>query len=107
MSRGGAPEGGAVVPDVAQLEALLTRRFSIGLEVGRGREKFNSTSEQMTPTHLQQISNGDRPATTSRTAAWPAREVGRIRSFRRDCEPGRVSDNSGTTVARKTSSPQA
>ncbi|HLB76901.1 MAG TPA: hypothetical protein VJO72_07695 [Candidatus Dormibacteraeota bacterium] len=39
MSRGGAPEGGAVVPDVAQLEALLTRTFSIGLDVGRGREK--------------------------------------------------------------------
>src|SRR5271165_1882815 len=39
MSRGGAPEGGAVVLDVAQLEALLTRTFSIGLDVGRGREK--------------------------------------------------------------------
>ena len=31
--------GGAVVLDVAQLEALLTRTFSIGLDVGRGREK--------------------------------------------------------------------
>src|SRR5713226_7952488 len=39
MSRGGAPGGGAVVLDVAQLEALLTRTFSIGLDVGRGREK--------------------------------------------------------------------
>ena len=38
MSRG-APEGGAVVLDVAQLEALLTGTFSIGLDVGRGREK--------------------------------------------------------------------
>jgi len=28
-----------VVLDVAQLEALLTRTFSIGLDVGRGREK--------------------------------------------------------------------
>jgi hypothetical protein len=36
MSRGGAPEGGAVVMDVAQLEALLTRTFSIGLDVGWG-----------------------------------------------------------------------
>src|SRR6266436_3709267 len=39
MSRGGAPGGGAVVLDVAQLEALLTRTFSIGLDVGGGREK--------------------------------------------------------------------
>ena len=39
MSRGGAPGGGAVVLDVAQLEALLARTFSIGLDVGRGREK--------------------------------------------------------------------
>jgi hypothetical protein len=39
MSRGGAPEGGAVVLDVAPLEALLTGTFSIGLDVGRGREK--------------------------------------------------------------------
>jgi hypothetical protein len=31
MSRGGAPGGGAVVLDVAQLEALFTRTFSIGL----------------------------------------------------------------------------
>jgi len=29
-----------VVLDVAQLEALLTRTFSIGLDVGRGREKI-------------------------------------------------------------------
>jgi len=28
-----------VVLDLAQLEALLTRTFSIGLDVGRGREK--------------------------------------------------------------------
>ena len=39
MSRGGAPGGGAVVLDVAPLEALLARTFSIGLDVGRGREK--------------------------------------------------------------------
>jgi hypothetical protein len=40
MSRGGgAAGGGAVVLDVAELEALLTRTFSIGLDVGRGREK--------------------------------------------------------------------
>jgi len=39
MSRGGVSGGGAVVLDVAQLEALLTRTFSIGLDVGRGREK--------------------------------------------------------------------
>jgi len=39
MSRGGAPGGGTVVLDVAPLEALLTRTFSIGLDVGRGREK--------------------------------------------------------------------
>ncbi len=38
MSRGGAPGGGAVVLDVAQLEAVLTRTFSIGLDIGRGRE---------------------------------------------------------------------
>ena len=30
---------GAVVLDVAQLEALLSRTFSIGLDAGRGREK--------------------------------------------------------------------
>ena len=34
-----AAGGGAVVLDVAQLEALLTRTFSIGLDVSRGREK--------------------------------------------------------------------
>ena len=28
-----------MVLDVAQLETLLTRTFSIGLDVGRGREK--------------------------------------------------------------------
>ena len=39
-SRGGVSGGGAVVLDVAQLEALLTRTFSIGLDVGRGREKI-------------------------------------------------------------------
>lgn len=39
MSRGDVPGSGAVVLDVAQLEALLTRTFSIGLDVGRGREK--------------------------------------------------------------------
>ena len=39
MSRGDAPEGEAVVLDVAQLEALLTRTFNIGLDVGGGREK--------------------------------------------------------------------
>jgi hypothetical protein len=39
MSRGGAPESEAVVLDVAQLEALLARTFSIGLDAGRGREK--------------------------------------------------------------------
>jgi hypothetical protein len=39
LSRGGAPGGGAVVRDVAPLEALLTPTFSIGLDVGRGREK--------------------------------------------------------------------
>lgn len=36
MSRGGVLGGGAVVLDVAQLEALLTRAFSIGLDVGAG-----------------------------------------------------------------------
>jgi len=39
MSRGGAPGGGPVVLELAQLETLLTRTFSIGLDVGRGREK--------------------------------------------------------------------
>ncbi len=39
MSRGGVPGGGAVVLDVAQLEALLTKTFGIGLDAGRGREK--------------------------------------------------------------------
>ena len=38
MSRGGAPGSGAVVLDVAQLEALLARTFSIGLDAP-GREK--------------------------------------------------------------------
>ena len=33
------PGGGAVVLDVAQLEVLLTRTLSIGLDAGRGREK--------------------------------------------------------------------
>jgi len=36
---GWCARGGAVVLDVAQLAALLTRTFSIGLDVGRGREK--------------------------------------------------------------------
>ena len=34
MSQGSAPRGGAAVLDVAQLEALLSRTFSIGLDVG-------------------------------------------------------------------------
>ena len=37
MSRG-VPEGEPVVLDVAQLEALLSRTFGIGLDVGRGKE---------------------------------------------------------------------
>ncbi|HEY6423507.1 MAG TPA: hypothetical protein VIY28_09730 [Pseudonocardiaceae bacterium] len=35
----GAPEGAAVVLDVAQLEALLVTTFNIGLDVGRGKDK--------------------------------------------------------------------
>ncbi|HLB76902.1 MAG TPA: hypothetical protein VJO72_07700 [Candidatus Dormibacteraeota bacterium] len=37
MSRG-VPEGEPVVLDVPQLEALLSRTFGIGLDVGRGKE---------------------------------------------------------------------
>ena len=37
MSRG-VREGESVVLDVAQLEALLSRTFGIGLDVGRGKE---------------------------------------------------------------------
>jgi len=37
MNRG-VPEGEPVVLDVAQLEALLSRTFGIGLDVGRGKE---------------------------------------------------------------------
>jgi hypothetical protein len=37
MSRG-VPEGEPVVLDIAQLEALLSRTFGIGLDAGRGRE---------------------------------------------------------------------
>jgi hypothetical protein len=37
MSRG-VPEGEPVVLDVAQLEALLSRTFGIGLDAGRGKE---------------------------------------------------------------------
>jgi hypothetical protein len=40
--------GRAVVLDVTQLEALLTRTFSIGLEVGRGREKVALGDETTT-----------------------------------------------------------
>ena len=36
---GWCTRGGAVVLDIAPLEALLSRTFSIGLDVGRGREK--------------------------------------------------------------------
>jgi hypothetical protein len=38
MSRG-VPSGQAVVLDVAQLEALLSKTFGLGLDVGRGKEK--------------------------------------------------------------------
>jgi hypothetical protein len=34
----GAPEGHAVVLDVAQLQALLSKTFNLGLDVGRGKE---------------------------------------------------------------------
>jgi hypothetical protein len=34
----GAPDGQAVVLDVAQLQALLAKTFSVGLDVGRGKE---------------------------------------------------------------------
>lgn len=40
--------GRAAVLDVTQLEALLTRTFSIGLEVGRGREKVALGDETTT-----------------------------------------------------------
>jgi hypothetical protein len=36
---GGVPEGQAVVLDVAQLQALLSNTFNLGLDVGRGKEK--------------------------------------------------------------------
>ena len=39
MSRGNAPGDGTAVLDVAQLESLLTKTFSIGLDVGQDREK--------------------------------------------------------------------
>jgi len=35
----GVPAGEAVVLEVAQLEALLAKTFSLGLDVGRGKEK--------------------------------------------------------------------
>ena len=35
----GAPHGEAVVLEVAQLEALLSKTFNLGLDVGRGKEK--------------------------------------------------------------------
>jgi hypothetical protein len=38
-SRGGDPGPGRRAGCVTQLEALFTRTFSIGLDVGRGREK--------------------------------------------------------------------
>jgi hypothetical protein len=34
----GAPEGHAVVLDVAQLQALLSKTFNLGIDVGRGKE---------------------------------------------------------------------
>jgi hypothetical protein len=34
----GAPDGQAVVLDVAQLQALLAKTFNVGLDVGRGKE---------------------------------------------------------------------
>jgi len=34
----GAPDGQAVVLDVAQLEALLAKTFNVGLDVGRGKD---------------------------------------------------------------------
>jgi hypothetical protein len=37
MSKG-VPEGEPVVLDVAQLEALLSKTFGIGLDAGRGKE---------------------------------------------------------------------
>jgi hypothetical protein len=43
MSRG-VPEGEPVVLDVAQLGALLSRTFGIGLDVGRGKEPESGTN---------------------------------------------------------------
>jgi hypothetical protein len=34
----GAPDGQAVVLDVAQLQALLAKTFNVGSDVGRGKE---------------------------------------------------------------------
>ena len=34
----GAPDGQAVVLDVAQLQALLVKTFTVGLDVGRGKD---------------------------------------------------------------------
>ena len=48
MHEPSAPGGRAVVLDVAQLEALLTRTFSIGLDAGRGREKVALDSRSRT-----------------------------------------------------------
>ena len=53
MSRGGAPGGGAVVLDVAQMEALLSRTFSIGLDVGRGREDVGRGREKVALVRLR------------------------------------------------------
>jgi len=98
MSRGDVPGGGAVVLDVAQLEALLTRTFSIGLDVGRGREKVAlvrlrlsralpgaAETQAMAAEALvielgvaaEQIAAAEGPSlpVTSHTALWPARAV--------------------------------
>jgi hypothetical protein len=68
MSRGGALEGGAVVLDVAQLEALFTRTFSIGLDVGRGREKVALVWRD--DQRLEQAGSG--PAASRPPSRWPS-----------------------------------
>ena len=80
MSRGGVPGGGAVVLDVAQLKALLTRTFSIGLDVGRSKEKVALVRLRLLPTPRIRTSRLSLMA-LSGLRGWLQPQGGRVRSW--------------------------
>ena len=85
-----------MVLDVAQLEALLTRTFSIGLDVGRGREKVALVRLRLSKALLGAAETQAMAATAGLTSA--AAELGKAaEALHGLIELGEMTGRSGRT----------